>query len=257
MSEVVLKDHSIHEPSTAHIHPLETIPQGTQADGVLNGHDHHDVDTGILGKCFLGLVALIAFSFGSMWIMTNSMLGALSVNDSVPSSSYVERPALQSAWPAKPIDTPLDSPREMPVLQADPEMPNVELREEDEAQLENYNWAKDDKGRTVGVTLPVDRAIDLTIERGLPSDNRAKAVVDKPTGEPAEMGAISSSHRYMRDQERKAGKKTQPSIKNGKQEMRSREIQPQSSATGSAANNSTLNKVDSDGRNLGMRRSPF
>lgn len=252
MSEVVLKDESIHEPTTAHIHPLETIPQGTQADGVLNGHDQRDVDTGILAKCFLGLVALIAFSFGSMWIMTNSMLGSLQKGDSVPSSSYVERPALRSSWPVKPIDTPLDSPQEMPVLQADPEMPNVELREEDEALLENYNWAKDEKGRTTGVTLPVDRAIDLTVERGLPSDNRTQATVQEPTGEPAEMGAIPYSQKYMRDAERKkmaSGAKAG----SGKEEMRSRAINPQNAA----ANGSATNKMDADGRALGLRRSPY
>ena len=253
MSEVVLKDHSIHEPSQAHVHPLETIPQGTQADGVLNGHDHRDVDTGILAKCFLGLVALIIFSFVVVWFVTIGMLDALARNETVPSNTYIERPALVSSWPTPPIDTRLDPPQGMPVLQPDPELPNVELREADEARLENYNWAKDDKGRTTGVTVPIDRAMELTRERGLPSDNRTQVAIQKPSGEPVEMGEIPFSYRYLRDQERaKNGVKAGAGAENPKASMHSREINPPTATTGGA-----IDKVDADNRNLGTKRSPF
>ena len=266
MSEEVLKDHSIHEPTTAHIHPLETIPQGTQGDGVLNGHDQRDVDTGILAKCFLGLVALIVFSFAVTWVLTNGMLGALKKTDTVPSSSYVERADLEHAWPVKPIDTPLQSPDAMPVLQADPESPNVELREEDEAQLYNYNEAKDAQGRKVGYKIPVDRAIDLTLERGLPSDNRVQVTLPKPSGDPVAMGEISPSHKFMRDSERRKLKgdtskgKAQVSAASQTRGVRSPKVLPSVASPAvmdTMDKTKTLDKVDADGRNLGSKRSPY
>lgn len=258
MSEVVLKDRSIHEPTMAHVHPLETIPQGTQADGVLNGHDQRDVDTGILAKCFLGLVALIAFSFAVTWVVTNGMLGALKKNDAVPSNSYVERAELEQAWPVKPIDTPLQAPSAMPVLQANPELPNVELREEDEAQLDNYNWAKDDKGRTIGVKVPVDRAMELTIQRGLPSENRAQVTIVKPSGDPVAMGEISPSHKFMRDSERsKLSGGAQVSAASQTRGVRSPKVLPSVASPAGMNKTNTLDKVDADGRNLGSKRSPY
>ena len=256
MSEIVLKDHSIHEPTMAHVHPLETIPQGSQSDGVLNGHDQHGVDTGILAKCVMGFVAMIVLSFVSMWVMTKGILGALKQTDTVPSSTYVERPALEHAWPVKRIDTPLQSPDVLPVLQADPELPNVELREEDEAQLNNYNWAKDDKGRTVGVKVPVERAMDLTIERGLPSDNRAQVALPKPSGDIVALGEISPSHRFIRDFERrKTASGPRISAASQTQGVRSPKMLP--AVTSSATMEHTLDKVDADGRNLGTKRSPY
>ncbi len=255
MSEVVLKDHSIQEPTTAHIHPLETIPQGTQSDGVLNGHDQRDANTSIVYKVAAGLIALIAFSFVTCWFVTNAMLNALKKSDTVPSNSYVERPRLESAWPVKQIDTPLQSPAAMPVLQANPELPNVELREEDEAQLYNYNEAKDAQGRKVGYKIPVDRAMDLTLERGLPSENRAQVALIPHGGDVAAMGEISPSHKFLRDAEhRKLKGGAQVSAASQTEGVRSPKVLP--SVTSPAAMN-TLDKVDADGRNLGSKRSPY
>ncbi len=207
MSEVVYKDQSIHEPTTAHQHPLETIPQGSQSDGVINGHDKSDVNSGALAKAGLGMVALIVFSLVSMWIMMDWMLKAIAKGDSVPSHTYVERPRAESAWPIHPTDTPLQEPGEVPALMPDPETPMVELHEQDQAKLKQYDNVKDDKGRDVAVTLPIERAMDLTVERGLPSDNLAKVNIGKADGEPVAIGEIPYHKKKLKEEELDEGKK--------------------------------------------------
>jgi len=138
-------------------------------------------------------------------------------------------------------------------LQAAPELPNVELREEDEAQLNNYNWAKDNQGRKVGVKIPVDRAIDLTAERGLPSDNTAQVNLPKTNGDVVAMGEISFSHKYLRDSERRKLKKgAKPEVGSQTEGMRSRNINPND-----ASSSAFSGKMDEDGRTLGIKRSPY
>lgn len=206
-SEVVYKDQSIHEPTTAHQHPIETIPQGSQSDGVLNGHDKSDVNSGALARSALGLLALIVFSLVSMWFMMNWMLVKIAVNDTVPSQTFVERAPARSAWPIEPTDTPLQAPNETPALMPDPETPMVELREQDDAKLKGLDYVKDEQGRTTGVTLPIERAMDLTIERGLPSDNLTSVKLEKPNGEVVALGEIPYNKKVLKAEELKRGKK--------------------------------------------------
>ena len=62
------------------------------------------------------------------------------------------------------IDTeqlPLTGPR----LQADPERDLRELQAADQAVLTSYGWVDRDAGR---VRVPIERAMDLILERGLP-----------------------------------------------------------------------------------------
>jgi len=207
-SEVVLKDQSIHEPTTAHQHPLETIPQGSQSDGVLNGHDKSDVHAGALAYSALGMFGIIIFSLVSMWLMMDWMLDTIAKSDTKPSRTFVERAPASVAWPIDPTDTPLQAPDEVPALMPDPETPMIELREKDEAALGGFDYAKDDAGRTTGVTLPIDRAMDITLERGLPTNNLTTAKVDKAIGEPIAMGAIPYNKKILKAEALKKGKQS-------------------------------------------------
>src|SRR4051812_13132836 len=69
MPNVVIPDKSIHEPTVSEMHPARTTPQGTQADGVLHGHEQRDVDFGALLRWFLGLAVVIFASFFLMYVM--------------------------------------------------------------------------------------------------------------------------------------------------------------------------------------------
>lgn len=200
MSEVVLNDHSIQEPTTAHLHPLESIPQGSQSEGVPFGHDHHDVNVSILGKSVIGLMALIVASFIICWYVTLGMINFIAKGDSAPSATFTERPTLKASWPIPPIPAELQEVGEVPALQPDPEIPMVMLREQQEGQLHSNNWRKDEKGRTVGVSLDIDRAMELTLERGLPVEQKASPKILPPSGDVVALGEIPAGARKMNEE---------------------------------------------------------
>lgn len=207
MSEVILEDKSIHEPTVAHQHPLETIPQGSQSDGVLNGHDLQDVNVPGVFKVAGIMVGVVVFGLVVAWLTTIGILNSLRKTDSAPSATYVERPTLERAWPFKTPPVQLQSPDEAPALQPDPETPMIMLREMQDAKLRTYDWVKDEEGRTTGVSIPIELAMKLTLERGLPVEVRAHPEIAAPTGEAASIGSIRPSwivmaeeHAKLRDQ---------------------------------------------------------
>jgi hypothetical protein len=211
MSEIVTKDHSMQEPTVAEQHPLETIPQGSQEDGVLNGHDHSDANVDGIFKITAALMALIVGSLIVSWFITTRTLDSLRAADTLPSATYVERPTLKESWPTPPIQAELQPREEMPDLQPDPEKPLLMYRELEDSQLQGTNWVKDEKGRRVAVSIPIEEAMKLTLERGLPTDAEAKVEVRRPTGDVAEMGAIPPSETELnkliaQDNAAKAGK---------------------------------------------------
>lgn len=200
MSEVVLSDHSIHEPTTAHLHPLETIPQGSQSDGVEFGHEHYDVNVPALYKSVFGLLAIIVGSFIICWFVTLGMIHALQKSDTVPSATYAERAELKTPWPAPPVYAELQEVHDVPDLQPEPDRPMVMLREEQEGQLHSNGWRKDEKGNRIGVSLRIDRAMELTLERGLPVQQKAAPHIEPPTGEVVALGEITPSEAVMRQE---------------------------------------------------------
>lgn len=175
MSEIYEKDESIHEPTTAHMHPLETTPQGSQADSAEGQHEHRDVSFGALGKWLIGLFVLIMASFLLMiWFFDWAVKGGV-VNDELPSAMFSQRPNPERSWPNQVSESPLQSPDEVPTLLPDPEAPMVELRRQEIDTLEKYDWAKDENGKRNGkVTIPIDRAIELTAQRGLPAEEKTQ-----------------------------------------------------------------------------------
>lgn len=197
MSEIVTRDHSINEETVAHQHPLETIPQGSQEDGVLNGHDHSDANLDGILKIAAGLMALIVVSLIVSWLVMAPILNKLKAGDKMPSATFVERPTLQESWPTPPIQAELQPREEMPDLQPDPEKPLLMYRDQEDDLLYGTNWVKNEKGQRVAVSIPIEDAMKLTIERGLPAEDKAKVSVRRPTGHVAEMGAIPPSEKEL------------------------------------------------------------
>ncbi len=200
MSDVVLNDHSIQEPTTAHLHPLESIPQGSQSEGVPFGHDHHDVNVSILGKSVIGLMAVIVVSFIICWYVTIGMINFLKSSDAAPSATYTERANLKASWPIPPIVPEVQEVGETPDLQPDPEKPMIILRERQETQLHSNNWRKDEQGRKVGVSLNIDRAMELTLERGLPVEQKASPKILPPSGDVVALGEVRPSETVMHEE---------------------------------------------------------
>ena len=97
------------------------------------------------------LLAVVLLSFVTMWWLLNS----LTVRE-------VERQGPISA-------VRLEQRRELPPeprLQAQPLRDMQELRAAEDALLEKYGWIDESAGV---VRIPLDRALELTAERGLPS----------------------------------------------------------------------------------------
>lgn len=193
MSEIVTRDHSISEETIAHHHLTETIPQGSQEDGVLNGHEHSDANMDGIFKVTAGLMALIAVSLVVSWVITTRTLNSLKAADKLPSATFAERPTLKESWPVPPMQAELQPRDEMPDLQPDPEKPLLMYREQEDAQLHGTNWVTNEKGQRVTVSIPIEDAMKLTLERGLPTDAKAKVTVRHSTGDVAEMGSIPAS----------------------------------------------------------------
>jgi hypothetical protein len=190
MADTYQKDESAYESTVAHMHPVETIPQGTQADSAEGNHEHRDVSFRALSKWFTGLFALIVVSMVVVWATFRWVVGHEQKFDSVPSATFASRPDLDVAWPVKPMVSPLQKPGEVPTLLPEPEVPLKVFRVEEDKTLNSYNWAKDAHGRKTGaVTIPVSRAIELTAQRGLPSENRSTLRPDLPVSPVVRTGA--------------------------------------------------------------------
>jgi len=56
-----------------------------------------------------------------------------------------------------------------PTLQVDPNRDLVAMRREEEKRLTGYGWIDRSRGT---VHMPIDRAVELTVKRGLPDWNR-------------------------------------------------------------------------------------
>lgn len=104
---------------------------------------------GIFGA-LVGLALLVAFSFGAM-IAFSKVLKARSIaRDPEP------LPVAEANQPR---------PRPRAALQADPTADMVKFAKEEEAALTSYAWVD----RTAGVVqIPVERALEIVAERGLP-----------------------------------------------------------------------------------------
>ena len=63
-------------------------------------------------------------------------------------------------------------------LQTDPEIDMQRFRAAEDARLESYGWVDEDAGT---VRLPIDEAMRLTLERGLPARPDAGAMESRPS----------------------------------------------------------------------------
>lgn len=98
----------------------------------------------------VGLALLVAFSFAAMWTFSKGLKARSISRDPAP------LPVAEANQPR---------PRPRAALQADPTADMVKFAKEEEAALTSYAWVD----RAGGVAkIPVDRALDLVAERGLP-----------------------------------------------------------------------------------------
>jgi len=123
-------------------------------NGLHNPDVHHepgDVDAPFLTKFGLGMSALIiVFMFG-LWGMFDYLKNRV---------TEIEEPEHPSAI----VNTQKQPPA--PRLQAHPAEDMRKFRAAEERSMDQYGWIDPDKGI---VQIPVDRAMDLIAQRGLPA----------------------------------------------------------------------------------------
>jgi hypothetical protein len=111
-------------------------------------HEHRDIKVGtvaIVGVVLLGLLAIIGHVVP--WIAFRLM----------------EKEAPPEAAAAPPLEE--SPPPPLPRLQANPQADLARMRFDAEEQLRSFGWADRPNGI---VRIPIERAMDLIVERGLP-----------------------------------------------------------------------------------------
>jgi hypothetical protein len=129
------------------------LPPGVDAEDVAGGYEHSDMNPLVVGAAAVGLLIMLAFVLAGA-----TLLGQVFVNRPVS----VSRPqdlisGLQS--PAAPTPP-------APALESQPGQTVDPYRAAQQQKLNSYGWVDRSAGT---IRIPIDRAIELTAQRGLPS----------------------------------------------------------------------------------------
>ena len=128
-----------------------------QIGGEHSGHAHEksDVNVRVPAMVVIGLAVLTAVGMIVSWLVFDHY-------------SARQRAA---AKPASPLAATLPKEPPAPQLQVDPRLDLKKLRSEEEQILSSYGWM--DKNTGV-VRIPIDRAIQILAEKGLPARQQAE-----------------------------------------------------------------------------------
>ena len=113
-------------------------------------HEETDADARAITRFGIALVLILVLSQLALWWLFNSFTRRES-KLSPPVSALVRAQA------------PTEPPE--PRLQANPQADMRTMREREETVLNHYGWVDPNRGV---VRIPIDRALDLVAERGLP-----------------------------------------------------------------------------------------
>jgi hypothetical protein len=167
------KNQSMFDSEKEDVRPAQTTPQATMATHV-HEHEHSDVDIRAIIKYTLILLGSLGVVQLLLWGVFKVLESRADHTDAAISVS----PLADTAWNAS-----------GPQLQVDPVRDRDILRHRTDSVLHTYGWI--DKG-TGAVRLPIERAIDIVVEEGLPSR--------KESYQPMEMGAKEENggqYRYL------------------------------------------------------------
>lgn len=117
------------------------------------GYERRDVNLRAIIWLALAVTATVALTFVGLRGLINSF-------------ESVAKDADPQLSPLAPDQTP-----PLPRLQSTPNLDYVEYRAQQEAQLDTYDWIDKEQGV---VRLPISRAIDKALEKGLPQPKPAK-----------------------------------------------------------------------------------
>jgi len=150
--------------------PARTLPSGVDAKDLGGGYEHGDMNALVVAGAALGLIGTLVLLFVLVTLFEQAMV-------SLPFT--VSRPAdLTGGLQAAPAPTP-----PAPALEAQSGQTSNPYRAAQEQKLNSYAWV--DRGAGV-VRIPIDRAMDLTAQRGL-------AAQPAPSAMPQDAGGTSPS----------------------------------------------------------------
>jgi hypothetical protein len=134
--------------------------------GAEPGHERSDIRFRVVGALTIGIVAL-----GLVGVVSSYLL-----------FGYFSARATRADRPPSPVGDARPTPPG-PRLQTDPYSDYARLRADEEAMLHSYDWVDRDLGL---VRIPVERAMAVLAERGLPTPTPAPTPTPEPT--PARTG---------------------------------------------------------------------
>lgn len=123
-------------------------------------HETRDIDVGLMAKLLVLGVVVTAVVLAAVFWLFRSVRDRQAATDPVV-SPYAANPA----------------PFVGPKLQASPPTDLQEIRAHEERILGSYGWVDRERGI---VRIPIDRAMDLLLERGLPAAEDAPAEEEGP-----------------------------------------------------------------------------
>jgi len=131
---------------------MEENREGASRESIEEGYEKGGENVRAILKIGVGIIFIAAAMYLSLWVVFRYF------NNSELREGKLREPA------------PLVSLREKippgPRIQAAPEWDLIELRKEEDKELNSYGWV--DKNAGI-VRIPIDKAIDLLVEKGLPA----------------------------------------------------------------------------------------
>jgi hypothetical protein len=150
--------------------PARTLPSRVDAEDLGGGYEHSDMNPLVVGGAALALVGMLVLIFVVVSLFEQAVVG-------LPFT--ISRPQdLISGLQAATAPTP-----PAPALEAKSGQTSNPYRTAEERKLNSYAWVD----RSAGVVrIPIDRAMDLTAQRGL-------AARPAPSATPQDSGGTSPS----------------------------------------------------------------
>jgi hypothetical protein len=158
---------------------LETNrPYGSKGPGPHGeSYEHTDADVGLILKWAIGLALVLVFSFLSVWWLFDFMAK--------------EMPMGRPAWQFAAVRPLPPGPR----LQAEPRRDLEHYCAAEENLLNSYGWEDQSVGT---VRIPIDRAMDVLIDRGLPARTPAEVTAAAAASElPPDFDAVPPTRDFQ------------------------------------------------------------
>jgi hypothetical protein len=164
-----------------HRHPARRLPRGVDAEDLAAGYERSDMSPTVVAGAAAGLLIMLGLVFVVVTLLEQAIVG-------IPFT--ISRPAdLINGLQAAPAPTP-----PAPALEAESGQTLDPYRAMVQQKLNSYGWVDRSSGI---IRIPIDRAIDLAAQRGLPSRATPPATArDNGTTSPsvASSGRVEESY---------------------------------------------------------------